>query len=71
MQRLHQDDLVGHVIEQDNWEILSFSAIAEADEMYQIDSPLGRRLFQRQAGDILHPERELARIIHEAPEHVG
>ena len=28
MQRLHQDDLVGHVIEQEDWEILSFAAIA-------------------------------------------
>src|SRR5258706_13707087 len=32
MQRLHQDDLVGHVIEQEDWEILSVAAIAEADE---------------------------------------
>src|SRR6266852_8922113 len=58
MQRLHQDDLVGHVIEQEDWEILSFAAIAEADEIYPIDSLLGRRLFTREAGSILHPERE-------------
>jgi predicted phage terminase large subunit-like protein len=71
MQRLHQDDLVGHVIEQDNWEILSFSAIAEADEKYEIDSPLGRRLFQRQAGDILHPERELAATLAHIRQTIG
>ena len=31
MQRLHQDDLVGHVLEQEDWEVLSFPAIAEED----------------------------------------
>lgn len=29
MQRLHQDDLVGHVMAQENWEVLSFPAISE------------------------------------------
>src|SRR5207237_7088493 len=32
MQRLHEDDLVGHVLGQEQWEILSFPAIAEKDE---------------------------------------
>jgi hypothetical protein len=30
-QRLHEDDLVGHVLAQEQWEILRFPAIAEAD----------------------------------------
>ena len=71
MQRLHQDDLVGHVIEQEPWEILSFAAIAEADEIYQIDSPLGRRLFKREAGDILHPERESASTLAHIRQTIG
>ena len=29
MQRLHEDDLVGHVLEQESWEVLRFPAIAE------------------------------------------
>jgi len=58
MQRLHQDDLVGHVLEQEGWEILSFPAIAEVDEAHLIESPLGSRLFRRQAGEALHPARE-------------
>ena len=33
MQRLHEDDLVGHVIKQGGWEVMSFPAIAEADEL--------------------------------------
>ena len=28
MQRLHEDDLVGHVLSQEPWEVVSFSAIA-------------------------------------------
>ncbi len=32
MQRLHQDDLVGHVLEQGPWQVLSFAAIAEQDD---------------------------------------
>lgn len=58
MQRLHQEDLVGHVLEQEDWEVLSFAAIAERDERHVIDSPLGRRVFARRFGEALHPERE-------------
>ncbi len=58
MQRLHQDDLVGHVLEQEDWDVLSFPAIAEAEETHVIDTRFGRRLFRRQIGEALHPERE-------------
>jgi predicted phage terminase large subunit-like protein len=58
MQRLHQDDLVGHVRAQENWEVLSFPAIAEEDEIHVVESPLGRRRWQRKAGEALQPERE-------------
>ena len=34
MQRLHEDDLVGHVLGQEAWEVVSFPAIAEADEVH-------------------------------------
>jgi predicted phage terminase large subunit-like protein len=58
MQRLHEDDLVGHVLEQENWEVVSFSAIAERDEEYIIETPLGRRRFTRRVDDVLHPQWE-------------
>jgi predicted phage terminase large subunit-like protein len=58
MQRLHQDDLVGHVRDHEGWDVLSFPAIATDDEVHLIDSPLGQRQFKRKAGDALHPERE-------------
>src|SRR5208283_4187925 len=34
MQRLHQDDLVGHVLEQEDWHVLSLPAIAEAEQCH-------------------------------------
>lgn len=58
MQRLHQEDLVGHVLEQEPWEVLSFPAIAEQEEHFLIESQLGSRWFKRKAGEALHPERE-------------
>src|SRR5204863_4406819 len=47
MQRLHEDDLVGHVLAQEPWEVLSFSASAETDEVHEIETIWGRRCFRR------------------------
>src|SRR5438034_6900351 len=47
MQRLHEDDLVGHVLAQEGWEILSFPAIAEKDEEHRIETILEPRRFTR------------------------
>jgi hypothetical protein len=58
MQRLHQDDLVGHVLAQDDWTVFSFLAIAEEPERARFDTPYGPRLFVRQPDEALHPERE-------------
>src|SRR5271169_3579906 len=71
MQRLHQDDLVGHVLEQEEWEVVAFAAMAEEDETYIIDSPLGRRVFRRKTGDALHPERESAATLSHIRQTVG
>ena len=58
MQRLHEDDLVGHVLRQEEWEVVSFPAIAEAEETHEFETIYGRFSHQRRVGDILHPERE-------------
>jgi predicted phage terminase large subunit-like protein len=60
MQRLHEDDLIGHVTAKGGWELLAFPAIAEDDETFAVQTPYGPRHFSRKAGDILHPERESA-----------
>jgi predicted phage terminase large subunit-like protein len=58
MQRLHEDDLVGHVLAQEEWDIVRFPAIAEADEVHQIDTIFGPRCFTRRQDEPLHLERE-------------
>ena len=47
MQRLHEDDLVGHVLEQEPWEVVRFPAIAEADEVHENETIWGPRRFTR------------------------
>ena len=40
MQRLHQDDLVGHVLAKDDWEVVSIPAIETEERAYQLsDDP--------------------------------
>ena len=58
MQRLHEDDLVGHVLAQEKWDVLSFPAIAECEETFGIETIWGPRRFTRRVDDVLHPERE-------------
>jgi predicted phage terminase large subunit-like protein len=58
MQRLHEDDLVGHVLGQEGWEVVTFAAIADVDERHIVDTPFGRKEFRRGAGEALHPQRE-------------
>src|SRR6201987_4108709 len=58
MQRLHEDDLVGHVLAQEPWEVLSFPAIAEADEVHRIETVWGPRCFRRRHGEAPPPARE-------------
>jgi predicted phage terminase large subunit-like protein len=60
MQRLHEDDLIGHVMAKGDWELLAFPAVAEEDASYDIETAYGPRQFRRKTGDILHPLRESA-----------
>ena len=54
-QRLHVDDLVGHLLEQGDWTVLNLPAIAEIEQVV----PLGPdRYHHRKVGELLHPERE-------------
>jgi predicted phage terminase large subunit-like protein len=58
MQRLHEDDLVGHVLEQEDWEVLSLPAIAEVEQRFVIKNIFGEREVIRAVDDVLHPARE-------------
>jgi predicted phage terminase large subunit-like protein len=54
MQRLHVDDLAGHLIEQGGWTVLKIPAIAETDAVYQLGNG---KTHTYKAGELLHPER--------------
>jgi predicted phage terminase large subunit-like protein len=71
MQRLHEDDLVGHVLAQEEWEIIRFPAIAETDEVHQIDTIFGPRCFMRRRGEALHPNREPLETLERIRRTVG
>jgi len=45
MQRLHEDDLVGHVLGVEPWKVIRFPAIAEEDESHDIETPYGLHRF--------------------------
>jgi predicted phage terminase large subunit-like protein len=63
MHRLHEDDLTGHVLAQEAWEVVRFPAIADADETHRIETLAGPLVFSRREGEALHPAREcLARL---------
>ena len=63
MQRLHQDDMIGHVAELSDLKVLSFSAIAQHDETYQIRTPFGTYRHTRAEGEALHAEREPLEVL--------
>jgi predicted phage terminase large subunit-like protein len=72
MQRLHEDDLVGHVLNQGDWRILRFPAIAEEDESWSITNCLGQtNHFHRKQGKALQSNREPLEVLQVIRETVG
>ncbi len=71
MQRLHEDDLVGHLTAQGDWEVLSLPAIAEENEVHVLRTPLGLRTHIRKAGEALHPQRESIAVIERERTRMG
>src|SRR5438067_4188750 len=71
MQRLDEDDLIGHVLGQEQCEILSFPAIAEKDEEHRIETILGPRRFTRRQGEALHPDREPLEVLDRIRRTIG
>ena len=71
MHRLHEDDLVGHVLAQEDWEVVRFPAIAEEDERHVIDTLAGPREFIRRRGEALHPAREPLPMLEQIRRTIG
>jgi predicted phage terminase large subunit-like protein len=68
MQRLHEEDLAGHLLRMGEWDHLVLPAIAV--EEHQI--PLGHgKVHIRRAGDLLHQERENAETLERIRAEIG
>lgn len=69
MQRLHVDDLVGHVLENGApWVHLNLPAIAESPGDIELG---GGVLYRRTLGEVLHPEREPLAALNELKAAMG
>ena len=68
MQRLHENDLAGHLLGHGGWEHLDLPAIALDDTAI----PLGQgKMKMRKVGDLLHPERESKDVLDRIKAEVG
>lgn len=68
MQRLHVNDLAGHVLAKGNWTHLNLPAVAE-DPMHVQTGP--HRFHNRQAGELLQPDRENESVLDEMKRGLG
>nr|WP_281721809.1 phage terminase large subunit [Nitrosomonas nitrosa] len=55
MQRLHVDDLIGYVLDKEEWTQLSLPAIAEAPQRIQVGH---QKHYSRRIGELLNPDHE-------------
>jgi hypothetical protein len=68
MQRLHEDDLAGHLLRQGDWMHLNLPAIATEDQ----DIPLANgSTYRRKQGDLLHSERESRETLDRIKTQIG
>lgn len=64
MQRLHLDDLVGHVLEKgEDWEVINLPAIAQENETWEYATVWGETQYLRREGELLHPQREPQEVL--------
>jgi predicted phage terminase large subunit-like protein len=68
MQRLHQDDLSGHLLETGQWTQLILPAIATVDTIIRIGP---QKVIARRAGEVLHPERESRETFENVKSEIG
>lgn len=71
MQRLHLDDMVGHVRAKEDWEVVSLPAIAQDHEEWTYRTPRGITTKVRESGELLHPGREGRAQLDAALQNMG
>ncbi|ADH91575.1 phage uncharacterized protein [Ancylobacter novellus DSM 506] len=62
MQRLHEDDLVGHVLRKEGWEVVSLPAIATEAGSFALGSD-PRDKYVRRIGEVLDANREPLEVL--------
>src|SRR5262249_32605856 len=67
-QRLHVDDLVGHLLATGDWSHVCIPAIAQVNEEYRLSA---QHSFVRPVDDVLHAERESFERLMEAKRQLG
>jgi predicted phage terminase large subunit-like protein len=70
MQRLHMDDLAGHLIREGGWTVLNLPATAE-NAVDIPTGPLPGQVFHREPGDLLQPVREPLEKLEELKTQMG
>jgi predicted phage terminase large subunit-like protein len=68
MQRVHQNDLVGYLLEQGAFEVLNLPAIATKKDTYDLGAG---RTYTRLQGELLHPAHESADTLIEQKRGMG
>lgn len=68
MQRLHPEDLTGHLLEEDGWTLVSLPAVAPDDR--EIIVAAGRSHFWRK-GKVLHEAREPLTVLEQIKRQLG
>lgn len=68
MQRVHEDDLSGHLLDKGGWRHLCLPATATEDADIPLDA---HRVWRRRQGDLLEPGRLAADQLEEARRHLG
>jgi hypothetical protein len=72
MHRLHEslpsgmtpgDDLAGHVLEQEPWEVVRLPALAEEAERHRVETEFGQRSFGRKVGEAMSRASALAHFV--------
>ncbi len=73
MQRLHEDDVIGNLVETSGktFRLLTFPAIAAQTEVHEFATPFGSQRVVRNEGDALHPAREPLSVLEEQKALLG
>jgi predicted phage terminase large subunit-like protein len=68
MQRVHEEDLVGYLLEQGGFEVLNLPAIAQSNSSHELGDG---QVYERSQGELLHPTHEPAEVLRELKKNMG